>query len=64
MFDTNYEHKCTECGYPISGEMYGAGDDAGQKFICSGCYWEHKYNVLKKDTDILKEKIKMIDINI
>jgi len=50
--------KCVKCGYIISGVFYGAGDGSGLKFICSGCYWEQKYNDLKLTTDNLKRKIK------
>ena len=52
--------KCITCGYTISGAFYGAGNGKGQEFICSGCYWEHKYNELKISSDDLKRKIKQL----
>ncbi len=57
---TKQYHKCITCGYPISGDLYGAGDGSGQEFICSGCYWEHKYDNLKTELDNLKCKIKQL----
>jgi len=50
--------RCINCGYPISGTIYSAGNGTGQEFICSGCFWEHKYNELKEQSDNLKRKIK------
>ncbi len=54
---SDIKQKCDKCGYMISGEMYGAGDGTGEIYICSGCFWETKYDNLKLETINMKQRI-------